>query len=76
MMLEASVLEADHEIVAPKIKVGCIYEITQLHSHSNKQTFKVVPHTAQLYQHSTFMIVNYLCMFIVTARPGLSFSKM
>ncbi|XP_070678696.1 replication protein A 70 kDa DNA-binding subunit B-like isoform X1 [Malus domestica] len=47
--IEASVLEADYEIVAPKIKFGCIYEITRLHSRSSKQTYKVVPHTVQLY---------------------------
>ncbi|CAN6544120.1 unnamed protein product [Malus baccata var. baccata] len=42
--IEALVLEADYEIVAPKIKVGCIYEITWLHNRSNKQTYKVVPY--------------------------------
>ncbi|RXH71535.1 hypothetical protein DVH24_018890 [Malus domestica] len=47
--IEASILEADYERVAPKIKAGCIYEITQLHSRSNKRTFKVVPHTAQVF---------------------------
>nr|XP_028963492.1 uncharacterized protein LOC103411304 isoform X2 [Malus domestica] len=47
--IEALVLEADYEIVAPKIKVGCIYEITRLHSRSSKQTYKVIPHTVQLY---------------------------
>ncbi|CAN6547463.1 unnamed protein product [Malus baccata var. baccata] len=47
--IEASVLEADYERVAPKIKAGYIYEITQLHNRSNKRTFKVVPHTAQVF---------------------------
>lgn len=47
--IHASVKEGDYEEVSHRITEGNIYEITQFHTKRSPESYKIVPHAAQIW---------------------------
>ncbi|KAL6289289.1 hypothetical protein ACE6H2_006799 [Prunus campanulata] len=46
--IQATIREIDYDLVAPRIKAGCVYDINHFYTTKSKPSFQVVPHVASL----------------------------